>query len=171
MKKPSLSIIFAGLLLNITTVPNSAHGNNGFVAEDSFADLCPCNHMMNQLIIRVAVLCAITIGFFINLFTLLISYAIIQKFRLVKSWRFVRYLVLVIIGGFIINAIAIWVAKGGFVFSILLAGLLLFVYNFALCKKFFGLSEKKATVIGCLMGIFTSPYLYLYAWGSSCLLY
>ena len=111
------------------------------------------------------------VNFFVNAFVLSVGYFILNQKRLIKSWKFLKYIVLVTIGGALIDLVYV---SGGylsriifnlkladFIFgaSIFLTFLGLVFYNYWLSRKFFNLSKKQAIFIGAITGIFTHPLI------------
>jgi hypothetical protein len=113
------------------------------------------------------------IDFIVNAFVLCIGYLILKQKKLIKSWKFLRYVVFVTIGGALIDLIYVGGMylsrfKGplypnmvlmGIVLlgSVLLTSLGLAFYNYWLSRKVFNLTKKQAIFIGIIMGIFTNP--------------
>lgn len=95
---------------------------------------------------------------------LVLGYALTKSLHLVGSLEFVKYLVFVVMAGFLINAIVVVFGKHFQITStggmILLSFLFLGACNLILSKSFFALPILKATLIGILMGLFTNPYLF-----------
>jgi len=115
-----------------------------------------------QLLRFLKILC---LDFIVNAFVLGVGYLILKRKSLIKSWKFLKYVFFVTIGGALIDLIYV----GGqymrynisilFDLSVLLTFLGLVFYNYWLSKRFFNLTKKQAIFIGLIMGIFTNPAL------------
>ena len=120
---------------------------------------------------------ALFFNFIINAFILAIAYLVIKRKDLIKSWKFLKYILFVTIGGFLINIIATFLdfyimdriltemSRLRIFITLLFLGLL--TYNYWLSRKFFNLVKKQAILIGVIMGIFSNLYLYLFIWNFS----
>ena len=101
----------------------------------------------------------------INGFILSVLYSVLKYGRkMIVSWRFVGYITLVTIGGFVIDFVYV---VGATMFSSVLihfisgglTSILLALYNYWLPRKMFSISQKHAVIVGIVMGILTSPWL------------
>ena len=123
---------------------------------------------------------AFCINFIVNTFILSIGYLILKQRRVIRSWKFLKYIFFVTIGGALIDLIfvgGLYLSAPkdlfypntelikGFIFwsSDLITFLGLVVYNYWLSRKFFQLTRRQALFIGIIMGIFTNPiYIYVF---------
>ena len=125
----------------------------------------------------------------VDLSVLTVGFILIQKARCLKSVRFVPYLILVVIGGLLIDEAALFVKRllhitnqtdwimfdsavsfgeelpyglwGVSVFTFLL----LAAFNYFLCSAFYKFSRKETATIAILMGFLTHPDFYsAYSW-------
>jgi len=101
---------------------------------------------------------------------LLIGYFIINKIRVVASWKFLQCFGMVLVGGIIIDFVSlIPIAILNFLFLpaddfgklgfFICAGFLLYLYNYMLSKRFLKNEATQAQVIGIVMAILTNPVL------------
>jgi hypothetical protein len=113
------------------------------------------------------------IDFIVNAFILIISYLILKQKELIRSWKFLKYIFFVTIGGALIDLIFVGGAylsrvKGPLYpdmklinivlwGSVFLTFLGLAFYNYWLSRRLFNLNRKQAIFIGLIMGIFTNP--------------
>ncbi len=110
------------------------------------------------------------IDFIVNAFVLSIGYLILKQVKLIKSWKFLKYIILVTLGGALIDLILVAGAyfsfSKGFFYpyflhvinsSTFLTFLGLAIYNYWLSRRFFNLTKRQAVFIGLIMGIFTNP--------------
>lgn len=121
--------------------------------------------LLTKVLKSLGVLC---LNFLINSIVLCLVYLILKQKNLIKSFRFLKYILFVTLGGALIDFIYV----GGqymrynipilFDLSVLLTFLGLGVYNFWLCRKIFGLSREKALFVGLAMAVFTNPVLGLF---------
>jgi Na+-transporting methylmalonyl-CoA/oxaloacetate decarboxylase beta subunit len=100
--------------------------------------------------------------FIANALVLSLGYLILKKIELIKSWRFLKYIFFVTIGGGLVNLIVIFLLNFGSPWwSIILAerkfwlGLTIpfGVYNYWLSRRIFNLNKKQAFFIGLITGI------------------
>jgi len=100
--------------------------------------------------------------FIANALVLSLGYLILKKIELIKSWRFLKYIFFVTIGGGLVNLIVIFLLNlGSPWWSIILAerkfwlGLTIpfGVYNYWLSRRIFNLNKKQAFFIGLITGI------------------
>jgi len=152
-----------------------------FLPSKLLADLVPYYYSSISTIIGILVIFGI--NFVINFIILVISYSIIKKTSLIKSWKFLKYTLFVTLGGAIIDfgvsyfliyfLAKLWSSlihsKGEmgvfFLFTGIVAGIIGFFtlgfYNYWLSKKYLNLNHKEALLIGIIMGIFTNPVWFL----------
>jgi len=124
----------------------------------------------------------LSVDFIVNGIVLGIGYLVLRRKDLIKSWKFLRYLLFVTIGGALIDLIYVGgQSLGGLIWeqthsdiefiatvflgSVLLTSLGLFVYNYWLSRRFFDLTRRQAIFIGLIVGIFTNPFLATIATG------
>jgi hypothetical protein len=115
---------------------------------------------------------AILINSSVDLFVIVISYALIKEFYHVMSFEFIKYLLFVIIIGFAVDAIVVILlnymglnSHKPSIPSIGFAFIILFICNVILSRSFWELPHKKSIVIGMMMGLFTNPYIFLLLFG------
>jgi len=125
-----------------------------------------------QILKFLGILC---IDFIVNAFVLSIGYLILKQKGLIRTWRFLKYVFLVTIGGALIDLIYVGGQdlgrfKGPLYPNMKLMGIVLLgsvfltflglaFYNYWLSRRFFNLSRKQAIFIGLIMGIFTNPVI------------
>lgn len=104
---------------------------------------------------------ALTIDCLVDFIVLLIGYSIVRKISVIISWKFLLYFIFVVLGGLVIDAIGLLTIEWaiGFVLLGVVPLLLLFLYNWFLSRKYFGLTHGRAVVIGILMAAFTNPLI------------
>lgn len=115
-------------------------------------------------------LAILAIVFIVNTALLCISYLILKRKGLIKkSWKFLKYIFLVTIGGILISLIYFIVEEYisfiiGYTFYLIFLSLGL--YNYWLSKRFFSLIRKQAIfigvvtgLIGAIIGMFSSLWL------------
>jgi len=113
---------------------------------------------------------ALLIDGVVDFLALLIGYLIIRNTRAMASFVFLPYFGLVFLGGIIIDiASVIPVVICSFLLPsvdglnmlevFIFAGLLLYLYNGFLSKKFLKLEGNQTRVIGIVMGILTNPLI------------
>ncbi len=111
---------------------------------------------------------AVIINFMVDFFVLVAGYTIIKSSYCIQSLEFLKYLLFVVISGFLIDGI-LDVLRNYYgmnmhytsISMIIFAFIALSICNLILCRGFFELPYRNATIIGMLMGVFTNPYIYL----------
>ena len=110
---------------------------------------------------------AILINSSVDFVVLAIGYALIRRFYHVLSLKFIRYLIYVIIVGFVIDAVVYLLLNHmnidphmTSIPSVGFACILLAISNYILCRSFWELSRNKSAIIAMMMGLFTNPYIF-----------
>lgn len=101
-------------------------------------------------------LAIVAIVFIVNTALLCINYFILRRKNLIKSWKFLKYILLVTVGGILISLIYFIVEEYisfiiGYTFYLIFLSLGL--YNYWLSKRFFSLIRKQAIFIGVVIGL------------------
>jgi hypothetical protein len=100
---------------------------------------------------------------------LCIGYLIIKKIRALIRWRFLPYLIMVFLGGIIIDILT-FIPSGFFIvlfhadficffMLFLTAGFFLYLFNSWLAEKLFKVELKEKIVIGIVMALLTNPVI------------
>lgn len=101
-------------------------------------------------------------NFLINAIILSVVYIILKKAFLLKSLKFWDYIILVTIGGFLIDFIFVvgnyYLSYLAWIF-IIITSLVLLIYNYYLSKMFFKPTSREALLVGLVMGILTNPII------------
>ena len=111
-------------------------------------------------IINILVYAAIY--FIITAFSLFTGCLLIKQRVLIKSWRFLKYILLAAIGGLLIAA---GVSIGAsFLNNILIIFLILLFYNYLLARKILNLNRRQSIFVGTIVGVFSNiSLIYLIA--------
>lgn len=172
-----LIVAFAGV--GLVALINSAYADVIF----PFSNPTPAyqEYIESKQFVNTSVL--IGLNFLINFLLLCIAYLIIKKGHLIKSWKFVGYVLLVTLWGYLIDyfvfnkGLMLAAFKGplypnmklmSFVWLVTIVAtfLALAIFNYFLAKKFFKLTRKQAIFIGIWMMILTSPLIGIILFGA-----
>jgi hypothetical protein len=111
----------------------------------------------------------LVIDFAADLVALFVGFLLIKNIKVVVTWKFLPYFLMVFLGGLIIDVMAILSIQ---VFSFMLpmenvtilvlflvAGLFLYLFNSWLSEKVFDLDITEKAVIGIVMAVLTNPVI------------
>jgi len=101
----------------------------------------------------------------INFFIFGLAYVIFveRKLKKINKKTFLIALVLITIVGFIADSITLsFFYISNIIFSVIVALLLIVIFDFLICKYYLKLHKKKALILSIWMGVFTNPFLYLF---------
>jgi len=145
-----------------------------------FADLMPWPPvpkpeptLILDLIIQFIIV--LLINLVINSVIAFVGYLIIKKGIFIKSFKFLKYIFLITLGGILIDFIFVvgrymsrikgpFYPDFGLMNAVLLVSIIfsffgLLFYNYWLSRKIFGLSKKQGIFLGLIIAIFTHPIL------------
>ena len=100
---------------------------------------------------------AVVIDFVVDGVVLVICYSFLRQSDVIPSWDFVKYVVIVMIGGLAIDLACAFAMNTSVILYDFVAFILLSFYNFSLSRTTFEIDRWQAVVIGTAMGIFTNP--------------
>ena len=123
---------------------------------------------------RSYLLFALGVDFFVDLIVVIITLALMKELYVVGGLNFTFFMIFMVAGGFVIDALSIFLAnvfglvwsalagtEGRFAFTLaLVTFLFLFVYNYLLSGRFLGLSKRQRIVLATVIGIATNPVYY-----------
>ena len=117
-----------------------------------------------------------SLNYLANFFILSIAYFILKKKEIILSIKYLFYILLVTIGGAIIDLIYVYSQKAsgyrGYLYSnmelmktVSILGILgtsvgLFIFNYFLSKRFYKISKKQAVFVSIIIAILTNPFLF-----------
>lgn len=111
----------------------------------------------------------LTINFVVDFIALCFGFLIIKNIKAIATWRFLPYLLIVFLGGIVLDVLAILPIKLFFYFIpienlgmfiiFLVAGILLYIFNSWLSEKFFDLEDAQKITIGIVMALLTNPVI------------
>jgi len=136
--------------------------------------------MRSRRLFVIGILVAFIINLIVNGFILSISYFILRQKRLIKSWKFLKYIFFVTIGGALIDLVYVAGDSADTIvtymvdylvytpeiirlfsviklLSVLFTFLGLLFYNYWLSRRIFNLTKKQGIFIGITMSILTNP--------------
>lgn len=109
------------------------------------------------------------INFIADFTAISIGYLIAREIRRLYCRRFFSYIVMVFLGGIIIDIIAVFPFRAFFyifqkkdeslIFLFLTAGLLLYLFNSWLAEKLYDVELKEKIIIGLVMALLTNPVI------------
>jgi hypothetical protein len=105
----------------------------------------------------------VRVDFVIDLCVLVVGFIMIRRAHHLKTWKFIIYLPIVVIGGLAIDELSPHLGHALMLSPLLrflLTFTLLFAFNFILCLILFRFPIREAGLIAVLMGLLTHPGVY-----------
>ncbi|MCZ2845623.1 MAG: hypothetical protein O2U61_03880 [Candidatus Bathyarchaeota archaeon] len=130
----------------------------------------------------IGILVVFGTNFIVNSVILTVGYLVLKRKKIIKSWKFLKYIFFVTLGGAIIDVVLVYSSiillskfirflpiysvyqlidqPGVRLFSLFVGVVGFFIlgfYNYWLSKKCLNLIQKEAIIIGSIIGVLTNP--------------